>query len=317
MKHFIKIFVIAVLSFSLMLGAAVYTYIKFFNPSEESYAEVEDPLWQEKLEDIEEPKEEMTDLEKAIAESKRINILIVGLEDTRSDTIMLGSFDKKSGDLNILSIPRDTYFYRLGYDSAGEKKINAIYSTSGVKGLMKAVENILGIPVHNYVTVDYNGVKNVVDTIGGVEVDVPFHMKYEDPYDDPPLSIDIPEGKQVLDGDKSLQYLRYRHNNDMTSGYKDGDIGRIRAQQEFVKSAVKKSISFKLPIVVKEVYNHLKTDLSLGDMLLLASDAVNFSLDKMETSILPGRAKIMENLSFYVHDPSQVEEYVNKLYEIE
>ncbi len=317
MKHFIKVFVIAVLCFSLMLGAAVYTYVKFFNPSENNYTKSEDPLWVENIEELEETEDEMTELEKAIDKSKRVNILVVGLEDKRSDTIMLGSFDKKSGELNILSIPRDTYFYRLGHDKAEEKKINAIYSSSGVKGLMKSVENVLGIPVHNYVTLDYQGVESVVDTIGGVEVDVPFDMKYEDPYDDPPLVIDIPEGNQILDGEESLQYLRYRHNNDMTLGYKDGDIGRIKAQQEFIKSAVKKSISFKLPVVVKEIYKHLKTDLSLADMLLLATDAVNFSTDKMETDILPGRAKIMENLSFYVHDPSQVEEYVNKLYGIE
>jgi anionic cell wall polymer biosynthesis LytR-Cps2A-Psr (LCP) family protein len=103
----------------------------------------------------------------------------------------------------------------------------------------------------------------------------------------------------------------------MTTGYKDGDIGRIKAQQEFVKSAIKKSLSFKLPVVVKETYSHIKTDLSLSDMLLLASDAVNFSTDKLETAILPGRAKIMENLSFYLHDPSQVEDYVESIYGLE
>ncbi|MBG0765871.1 MAG: LCP family protein, partial [Tissierellales bacterium] len=143
------------------------------------------------------------------------------------------------------------------------------------------------------------------------------HMEYEDPYDNPPLKIDIPAGAQVLDGEHALQYLRFRHNNDMTTGYKDGDIGRIKAQQEFVKSAIKKSLSFKLPVVVKETYSHIKTDLSLSDMLLLASDAVNFSTDKLETAILPGRAKIMENLSFYLHDPSQVEDYVESIYGLE
>jgi LCP family protein required for cell wall assembly len=316
MKHFVKVFVIAIVCFSLMLGAAVYTYIKFFNPSEDNYTEVEDPLWSEKV--AEEVTEiELSELEKAIEESKVINILIVGLEDKRSDTIMLVSFDRKSGDLNILSIPRDTYFYRSGYENPGDKKINAIYSSVGIKGLMKSVENIMEIPVHNYVTVDYEAVENVVDIIGGVEVDVPFHMEYEDPYDNPPLKIDIPAGTQVLDGEHALQYLRFRHNNDMTTGYKDGDIGRIKAQQEFVKSAIKKSLSFKLPVVVKETYSHIKTDLSLSDMLLLASDAVNFSTDKLETAILPGRAKIMENLSFYLHDPSQVEDYVESIYGLE
>lgn len=316
MKHFIKVFVIAIVCFSLMLGAAVYTYVKFFNPSEDNYTEVEDPLWNEKVAE-EETKKELSELEKAIEESKVINILLVGLEEKRSDTIMLVSFDRKSGDLNIMSIPRDTYFYRSGYENPGDKKINAIYSSVGIKGLMKSVENIMEIPVHNYVTVDYEAVENVVDIIGGVEVDVPFHMEYEDPYDNPPLKIDIPAGTQVLDGEHALQYLRFRHNNDMTTGYKDGDIGRIKAQQEFVKSAIKKSLSFKLPVVVKETYSHIKTDLSLSDMLLLASDAVNFSTDKLETAILPGRAKIMENLSFYLHDPSQVEDYVESIYGLE
>jgi LCP family protein required for cell wall assembly len=316
MKHFIKVFVIAIVCFSLMLGAAVYTYVKFFNPSEDNYTEVEDPLWNEKVAE-EETKKELSELEKAIEESKVINILLVGLEEKRSDTIMLVSFGRKSGDLNIMSIPRDTYFYRSGYENPGDKKINAIYSSVGIKGLMKSVENIMEIPVHNYVTVDYEAVENVVDIIGGVEVDVPFHMEYEDPYDNPPLKIDIPAGTQVLDGEHALQYLRFRHNNDMTTGYKDGDIGRIKAQQEFVKSAIKKSLSFKLPVVVKETYSHIKTDLSLSDMLLLASDAVNFSTDKLETAILPGRAKIMENLSFYLHDPSQVEDYVESIYGLE
>ncbi|MFO7886962.1 MAG: LCP family protein [Eubacteriales bacterium] len=316
MKHFIKVFVIAILCFSLMLGAAVYTYVKFFNPSEENYTEIENPLWNENLED-EEPEKELTDLEKAIKESKRTNILLVGLEDRRSDTIMLASFDRKSGSLDIISIPRDTYFYRSGYDNAGDKKINAIYSSVGIKGLMKAVENIVGMPVHNYVTVDYAAVEKIVNILGGVEVDVPFHMEYEDPYDDPPLKIDIPEGKQVLNGEQALKYLRFRHNNDMTTGYKDGDIGRIKAQQVFIKSAIKKSLSFKLPVVVKEAYNHVKTDFSLADMLLLASDAINFSTDKLSTEILPGRAKIMENLSFYLHDPSEVEKYVKEIYSIE
>ncbi|MDW7668642.1 MAG: LCP family protein [Bacillota bacterium] len=317
MKHFIKVFVIAVVCFSLMLGAAVYTYVKFFNPSEENYTDVEDPLWEETLDNEEDSEEELSDLEKAIEDSKRVNILLVGLEEKRSDTIMLASFDRKSGDLNIISIPRDTYFYRSGYENPGDKKINAIYSSVGVKGLMKAVENILGIPVHNYITVDYQAVEKVVDIIGGVEVDVPFHMEYEDPYDNPPLKIDIPAGNQILDGEHALQYLRFRHNNDMTTGYKDGDIGRIKAQQEFIKSAIKKSLSFKLPVVAKESYNHIKTDMSLADVLMLASDAVNFSTDKLDTEILPGRAKIMENLSFYLHDPSQVDDYVRGIYGLE
>ena len=76
MKHFIKVFVIAIVCFSLMLGAAVYTYVKFFNPSEDNYTEVEDPLWNEKVAE-EETKKELSELEKAIEESKVINLSLI------------------------------------------------------------------------------------------------------------------------------------------------------------------------------------------------------------------------------------------------
>lgn len=75
----------------------------------------------------------------------------------------------------------------------------------------------------------------------GVEVDVPFHMEYTDIYDDPPLYIDIPQGRQLLDGEEALKFLRYR------KGYDNQDLGRIEAQQQFIRSAAK---SLGLPAAV-------------------------------------------------------------------
>jgi anionic cell wall polymer biosynthesis LytR-Cps2A-Psr (LCP) family protein len=173
------------------------------------------------------------------------------------------------------------------------------------------------MPIHNYITIDYEGVRRSVNAIGGVEVDVPFHMEYEDPYDDPPLSINIPKGLQILNGQKSLEYLRFRHNNDWTVGYPNGDLGRIEAQQKFIKSALKKTLSFRLPVVIREIYPYIKTDLTLADMLLLAGDAVNFSTDNLETAMIPGYATMIDGLSYYVHDPRLVEEMVNALYGVD
>ena len=312
MKHFLKVFFISLLCFVLMIGAGIYTYVKFFNPSEKGdFTQVEDPMW-DKGEGSGE--DELTPLEIAIQNSKRVNIVLLGIEDGRTDTIMLVSFDKATAEADIISIPRDTFFHRAGYDSPGSKKINAVYSSTKAQGVMGAIENILKIPVHNFVTVDYEGVEKAVDAIGGVAVNVPFDMEYEDIYDDPPLLIDIEAGDQILDGEQALQYLRFRHNNDLTVGYPDGDLGRIAAQQAFVKSAVNKALGLKLPSVVKAVYPYIKTDLSLADMLLLAGDAVNFKTENLDTVMLPGHATIIDGLSFYVHDPKEVEELVEGLY---
>lgn len=317
MKHFFKVFFIALLCFGLMIGAGVYSYLKFFEPEEITNYTGEEDLDPDNDEEEVVTPDTRTPLEKAINNSKRINILLLGLEDARSDTIMVISFDKRTSEANIISIPRDTYFHRKGYDSSGDKKFNAIFSASGPRGVMAAAEFILGIPIDKYITVDYDAVKEAVDVIGGVEVNVPFHMYYEDPYDDPPLVIDIPAGKQILDGEKALEYLRFRHNNDLTVGYPDGDIGRINAQQDFIKLAIKKSLSFQLPIVVKEVYRYVKTDFSLADVLLLVGDALNFSTENMTMEILPGRADYIEDISYYIHDPEQVRELVYKLYDVE
>lgn len=316
MSHYIKVFLISLLCFVLTIGAGIYTYIKFFNPYDgQDFTYVENPAWDKHSDEIEE--DDLTPLEKAIRDSKRINILVLGLEGPRSDTMMVVSFDRATAQANITAIPRDTYFHREGYEAQGQKKVNAIYSASGAQGVMRVFESILKMPIHNYITVDYEGVRRSVNAIGGVEVDVPFHMEYEDPYDDPPLSINIPKGLQILNGQKSLEYLRFRHNNDWTVGYPNGDLGRIEAQQKFIKSALKKTLSFRLPVVIREIYPYIKTDLTLADMLLLAGDAVNFSTDNLETAMIPGYATMIDGLSYYVHDPRLVEEMVNALYGVD
>lgn len=316
MGHFIKVFLISLLCFVLTIGAGIYTYIKFFNPYDgEDYTYVENPAWDKNFEEIEE--DDLTPLEKAIRNSKRVNILVLGLEGPRSDTMMVVSFDRATANANIIAIPRDTYFHREGYEAQGQKKVNAIYSASGAQGVMRVFENMLKIPIHNYVTVNYEGVRRSVDVIGGVEVDVPFHMEYEDPYDDPPLSINIPKGLQVLNGQKSLEYLRFRHNNDWTVGYPNGDLGRIEAQQAFMKNAIKKTLSFRLPVVIREIYPYIKTDLTLADMLLLAGDAVTFSTENLDTAMIPGYATMIDGLSYYVHDPQLVSDMINGLYDVE
>jgi LCP family protein required for cell wall assembly len=318
MKQFIKVFIFSLVIFSLVASASIFTYVKFFSPQETADAYPNDN--KDKDDEEGDDSEFSTPLEKAIHESNRINVLLVGLEGTRSDTIMLASYDRKTKEANIISIPRDTYYPREGYYKYSDvQKINAIYGMEkdGIHALVRAVEDLTGMPIDNYATIDYQGVRAAVDAIGGVEVDVPFHMRYTDPYDKPPLDINIPAGRQIIYGDKAMELLRFRKTNyEGYSGYPNGDLGRIEMQQKFVKSAIKKALSLKLPSVISAIYPYVKTDLTLTDLLGLGKDAIGFSMDNIETMTLPGTDKMMGGLSFYLADGEEITKLVYELYNV-
>ena len=252
-----------------------------------------------------------TNIGRAASKMKRFNVLVVGLENYRTDTLMVVSYDTENKNADIISIPRDTYLPRDAEVSPEFKKINAIYGEEGIEGLTLRVQEFLGIPLEKYMVIDYQALIACVDLVGGVEVDVPFHMVYTDPYDDPPLYIDISEGRQLLDGDQALKFLRYR------KGYDNQDLGRIEAQQQFIKSFVKRSLGLQLPEVIKEAYSHIETNISVSDLLDLAGDLVGFSTDNINTCILPGMETPLEGLSFYVPDENGIKNLIYSLYGLE
>ena len=244
----------------------------------------------------------------AAKNSKRFNVLIVGLEDYRTDTIMIASYDTENKTADLISIPRDTYYPRNENDSPDLKKINAVYAEEGIEGLTAVVQEMLGIPLEKYVIADYEAVVACVDLLGGVEVNVPFHMEYSDPYDDPPLNIDIPEGTQTLNGEQSLKFLRFR------KGYDNQDLGRIEAQQQFLKSAAKKALSLQLPALIKEAYSYVETNITVTNILSLAGDVLGFSADNINLNTLPGIETPLEGLSFYIPDENSIKNMVYSMY---
>jgi len=317
-QHFIKVFLVSLIIFSTVITTGIFTYAKFMSPEgiTQKLPEDEEPIA------VDEEDENLTPLEKAMRDSNRINALLIGFEGTRSDTIMLGSFDRKTKEANIISIPRDTYYKRDAYAKYSEmQKINAVYGSEddGYKALLKAVEEITGISVDKYVAVNYNGVRAAVDAIGGVEVNVPIHMKYTDIYDKPPLYIDIKPGPQIIYGDKAMELLRFRTGDPGYPSFPNGDVGRVEMQQQFIKSAIKKSLSLRLPNVISAVYPHVETNFTLTELLGLAKDAIGFSTDNLTTQILPGNPKILGSnppLSFYIPDGQEITKVVYDLYDV-
>lgn len=316
MNRFIKVFFVSLLIFSAVIFAGIFTYAKFFIPQDIS---TEEPNKEEKQNEKEENIDFDSPLQKAIHESDRVNLLLMGLQGSLSDTIMIASYDRKTKEANLISIPRDTYYPREGYSKYSEfQKINSIFGSEedGYKALEEAVEDLTRIPIDNYVSIDYDGVRAAVDAIGGVEVDVPFHMKYTDPYDDPPLYIDIKPGKQIIKGNKAMEFLRFRKGDPGYPGYVEGDVGRIEAQQQFIKSAIDKALSLRLPSVVSAIYPHVKTNFTLTNLLGLGKDAIGFSMENLNTTILPGSAKYMGGLSFYIADGEEIMKLVYDLYDV-
>lgn len=245
----------------------------------------------------------------AFKDKKRVNILLLGVNDGLTDTIMLTSFDMEAKHLDIISVPRDTYYHRKGYNGEAENKLNAAYRGDPVNTAKAVSELLLGMPINYYAIVDYKGIENIVEAMGGVPMDIPFDLKYKDPYDKPPLVINIPKGHQILDGKHAVQFLRYRH------GYTEGDIGRVKAHQQFVKSAFKQCLSFKLPKIAATVYENVKTDITLGTATKLATNATGISAGDIETYLLPGTPQSAAPW-YVVPDAEKTGEMLKQIYSI-
>lgn len=255
------------------------------------------------------------ELSQLFSQSKRVNVLVMGVNDGLTDTLMLASYDVKSQRVDVISIPRDTYYPRKGYKSTAAYKINAIYANDKAVGTALAVSDVLlGMPVNYYMVIKYDGVEKIVDSMGGVPMNIPFHMQYKDPYDKPPLIIDIPEGEQVLDGKKAVQFLRFRKGSPGHPGYPQGDVGRVQAQQEFVKSAFRQAMGLDLPKVTKTVLNNVDSDLPLGVALKLATSAIGLSSENINMHTTPGDSGMKNGLSFWFADPDQVRDLLTAIY---
>lgn len=304
MQSFIKTFIVAFIIFIFLCtpGFAVFEKVADTNLGKEGSKSLEEALPSIVNED--------SPFFEAFQDKNRVNVLLLGVNDNLTDTIMLASFDMDAKHVDLISIPRDTYYHRKGYDSAGENKINAAYRGDPVNTAKAVSEVLLGMPINYYAIIGYDGIENIVDSMGGVPMDIEFNMKYTDPYDDPPLVINIPKGHQVLDGEHAVQFLRYRHE------YLEGDIGRVKAHQQFMKSAFKQCLGFNLPKIAKTVFNNVESDISIGQVTSLATKAVGITAKDIETYILPGTPQSAAPW-YVIPDAEGTAEMINTIYSIE
>ena len=259
--------------------------------------------------------EQLTKLAKE-GDNERVNILLLGVDNLsaddnkanmRTDTMMVFSLDPKTKTGFILSIPRDTKVNVEDYKG----RINSAYSLGGIEFTIKAVKSLLNIPIHHFMEVDYQALSKTVDDIGGVEVDVPMDMIYDDPYAKPPLHIELKQGLQMLNGEKAMQFLRFRH------GYADQDLGRIKSQQAFMNAVIKKVLSAEsikqIPNYIDTFYTHVKTDMSLTEVFKIASKFIDIKPYNIKRETLIGDAKLQHGVAYYIHDEEKMKEQIDTL----
>ncbi|WP_199247294.1 LCP family protein [[Phormidium] sp. ETS-05] len=198
-----------------------------------------------------------------------------------SDVMLLLRFDPTNNKLVALSIPRDTRTLVEGY---GLIKINDANYYGGPALSAKAVSNLLGgVRIDRYVRINVMGVEKLVDALGGVNLYVPSDMKYQD--DSQHLYINLKQGQQHLDGEKALQFLRFRND-------KLGDIGRIQRQQLMMRALVEQTLNWgtiaRLPKIFSAIKEHLDTNLSLEELVALGGFATKINRSNVEMLMVPG-----------------------------
>ena len=239
----------------------------------------------------------------------RVNILIVGCDEIenhgRADTIVLLSISPKTKDVLILSIPRDT---RVEIPGRGMDKINHAYAFGGEKLISKTVSSFLDVPIHFYAVADFNGFVNIIDELGGVEIDVEKEMHYVDKAGG--VEINLYPGKQILDGEKSLQYIRFRHD-------KLGDLGRIKRQQKLALAVIKKMISFdsitKIPQISEGMKGYIETNIKAQDAIAFANLFRGINQEKFKVETVQGEPVYIEGISYLEPDVEEVRQRVKSL----
>ena len=254
---------------------------------------------------------------------KPVNILVLGMdigavgqEDNqaikRTDTMMVVNYNPKTKATKVVSIPRDT----LITENGSNYKINAAYVKGQDKKVKEVVENLLGITVNYTVKVSYAAFRSVIDSIGGVDMDIERDMIYDD--DGQNLHINFKGGTKVhLDGQKAEEFFRWRKNNDGT-GLATGDIGRIENQHKFLQKVVKKCanplILIRMPKILGAVGSNIETNMGAFSII---GYAFKFAIhkSKMEIATLEGTPKMIKNQSYLVLDDAKNKTLIDSLKE--
>jgi len=181
------------------------------------------------------------------------NIVVLGMDDGGGNTDTIFILSIENGDTSIIQIPRDSY---IDSQSFGPMKANALHARGGPDAVKTELTRLMGQPINHHILVNLAGIRTISDLLGGLEVDVPKRLYYQDKSQG--LLIDLQPGRQILKGRDLEGFLRWRHDG-------QGDFGRLDRQQLVLKSLFSKLIQpqnlIRLPALITEAGRNLETDL--------------------------------------------------------
>jgi len=221
-------------------------------------------------------------------EREAFTVLIAGQDNVGNhgltDTLMLASIHRENGTVDVVSIPRDT---RADVSWQGPK-INTVFAMTGgsIYRLMEEVEKLVGFMPDFYVVLNLQAFVELVDVLGGVQLNVPTRMQYSDPYDSPPLHINLEPGYQTLTGEQAMHFVRYRAG--------DGDLGRVQRQQYFLRAVAVESLRIRnvprIPSLVGIFTEHVDTNLPSSGMIYLAQQMMGAGDENLNFHTMPTEA---------------------------
>ena len=235
-----------------------------------------------------------------------VNILVLGCDEregesqARADVIIVATIRPDDKEVSLFSIPRDT---RVAIEGHGKDKINHAMAFGGIPLITDSVELLLGIQIDHAVKVNFDGFINVIDALGGVNINVPEKM-YK-----PLEAIDLLPGYQTLYGEDALAFVRWR-------GDGLGDYGRIARQQQFIAALTEKvknmSIGQALD-VLDAVMDSIETDMSVREMTSYATNLIGLSSDKVHTYSFVGGSVYINGVNYVEPDMEEIKAIVDKM----
>jgi LCP family protein required for cell wall assembly len=237
----------------------------------------------------------------------RINILLLGRDAQNSiysgntDSITILSIDKNTRKVSLLSIPRDS---KINIQGHGMDKINAAYGLGGINLTVQTVENFLNVSIDYYVVVNFDEFKSIVDTLGGVYIDVEPHVAAARP------ELNGKAGYNKLNGEQTLLYARFRQDG-------AGDIGRVERHQKILaaiyKEALKPGNIVKLPSVMNQLRENTHTSIPPYEFAIIEQVLTGFDLDNAQTALVTGKGQRINGIYYLIPDKNKTEQMVIEL----
>lgn len=284
-----------VLGMVLLIGGSVFGYFVF--KANETAENARDELARG---DKSERRNDTVDLTK-----DHFSVLLAGvdggesLEEGRTDSLMVATFNKKSRQVTLVSIPRDSYVDIMSSDGEFKDKINHAYAYGGIDTTIATIENLFDIPIDYYATINFDGIEDLVDAVGGVEVDVTIPISGR-----ATGNVELQPGVQTLNGKEALAYARMRKDDP------EGDVGRAKRQQQVLEAIINEATTInsftKLNRIMNAVGNNIRTNMSLSEASQL--QPYTKSLRSFNQETLKGSDLTIDGIYYYELDETDLED---------